>query len=100
MNLFWACTNCAFGNMIDFNMEHDDTVSDDGSDEDDQKPKPSEDIRKSGRKKRPPASYSPDRTEIKRRRVLKKNPLNSPIRKCDLLPNGNAADIKINFKIM
>lgn len=73
--------------LIDFNMEHDE-ITDDATDEDDQKPQSSEDIRKSGRKKRPPASYSPERTEIKRRRVFKKNAVNSTNRKCDLLPNG------------
>lgn len=67
-----------------------DGASDDSSDDDEQKRPLIEDTRKSGRKTRPPTSYSPERTDSKRKRVLKKNTDGAVNRKYDLLPNGNS----------
>ncbi|XP_062590313.1 uncharacterized protein LOC134251909 [Saccostrea cucullata] len=66
-------------------------ISDDGTeDEEDQKQIQSGDTRKSERKKRPRIYYSPERTDGKKRRNVKRNgnSVTGPNRKCDLLPNG------------
>ncbi|XP_048777227.2 uncharacterized protein LOC125681258 isoform X2 [Ostrea edulis] len=60
------------------------------SDDENQKQSQGDDTRKSGRRKRPPASYSPDRMDNKRKRFVKRNgnTVTGPNRNCDLLPNG------------